>query len=142
MAKEKTQKSKYTSRYGGGHVSAAQYLVEVICEKIAAKKKLHLPHRFWETKEWKNIFILQITHANKLLKRYPLPIILAALKDKDAWNVTSLGALYILNKLLEKHKKLEERNTPVDISPTNDIDITARPVEFRSSKKNTLKDLN
>ena len=71
MSKNRTEKSKYPSRYSPqGWVSAAQYITEVICEKKAQKDKKDLPIKFWEIKEWKSYYRYQITLANKLVKEF------------------------------------------------------------------------
>ena len=150
MAKDKTQKSKFLSKYGGDYIAAGQYLAEKMCEKMAALDKKTLPYRFWELADWKKTYILQVTHANKLLKKYSVSVIIAALNDKDAYRVRSLGALYILEKILEKYKREEsfiekqaarqQAATPDD-SPTN-IDNDKPRESFVMKKKNLLRELD
>jgi chorismate-pyruvate lyase len=49
MAKNRTNKSRYPSRYSpNGWVSAPQYITELVCEKKAQKEKKELPMKFWE----------------------------------------------------------------------------------------------
>ena len=59
MAKKRTQKSRYPSRYSpDGWVHAAQYITELICEKKAKADKIgELPLKLWgdQSLPWKNI---------------------------------------------------------------------------------------
>ena len=60
---------KFISRYSNNkEVSAAQYIVELICEKKAKFKKKDLHYRFWVNKEWSAYYRNQIATANKLVK--------------------------------------------------------------------------
>ena len=52
MAKKRTEKSKYPSRYSpNGWVHSAQYITELICEKKAKTEGKELPIKIWELKE-------------------------------------------------------------------------------------------
>ena len=53
---------KFISRYSNNkEVSAAQYIVELICEKKAKLEKKDLHYRFWLTKEWEKYYKNQIS---------------------------------------------------------------------------------
>ena len=70
MAKNRTNKSRYPSRYSpNGWVSAPQYITELVCEKKAQKEKKELPRNFGRLKECK-YYRYQITIANKLIKEF------------------------------------------------------------------------
>jgi hypothetical protein len=66
-------------------------------------QKKDLPDHFWELPEWNKLFRRHIVEANKLLKNYEINVILAALKDKMVWNMTSF-CFPPFKKLLEKYK--------------------------------------
>jgi hypothetical protein len=102
---EKSQKSNFQSAYGGGYISAAQYLAEVACERIAAKDKKALPPKFWNLDSWKKIFLMQIRFANSLLKLYAPQAIVAAFRRSK--NVYSLGAKFWDKALEEEQVKYE-----------------------------------
>ncbi len=107
MANERSEKSRFASRYTNGFVSAAQYLSEIMCERQSKKDNVHLPDKFWNDLVWKKDFLLQLKHANELLKTYSIDCILSVLKDRRAANVYSLGLRSVLIPLLEKCAKLD-----------------------------------
>lgn len=93
MAKQRSKKSTYPSRYGGGHVTIAQYITEFLCENIAKSKGKELPPQFWEQDEWAKLFKLQIVLLNRqIIKKYHPRAIVKALKDFRCRGVNSFGA--------------------------------------------------
>jgi len=74
----------YQSKYTDKLVSASQILVEKLMEKIAKKDKKTLPIKFWELPQYTKVFVRHIVGANKLLKKYPVEVILKALEDPAA----------------------------------------------------------
>lgn len=103
MGKEQTEKSRYPSYYGAGFITAAQYIVEVLCTMVAARDKMTLGNQFWKTDKWAKFFRGQVPAAKTLLKKYDEKIILAALKDKRLYGLNSLRAKWILS-ILEEYK--------------------------------------
>lgn len=103
---------KYISKYSNGkHVSAAQYITELICENKAKKDKLDLHYRFWTTKSWSTFYRNQIASANKLVKKYDPKAIIAALKHKDAEKIYSLRAPHLPAIIEKMQNQLESQNT-------------------------------
>ncbi len=139
MGKERTAKCRFESKYATGtFVSDGQYLAELICEKIAAKNKEKLPYKFWAWPVWKNTFLLQLAHANKLLKEFDVFVIIKALKDKRAYKINSLGARFILNPILEDIKK------KVETAPVQQTEEEIESPKIRqkiSLRKNPMKEL-
>lgn len=126
MAKERSEASKYHSRYSEGWVSASQYIVELICEKKARLANKDLPVRFWKLKEWASFFRSQIGTANKLLKKYDEKAIIRALKDKKAFRIYSLRAPHLLPIIESEQKKVVlEQQSVATVIP--EIDTTAKP---------------
>lgn len=79
-------KSKYTE--ATKEISPAQYIAEIICERIAAKDKDQLPVKFWSTEKWKKIFMRQVFAANGLLKIYhPLSVIYALRQNPKTYSL-------------------------------------------------------
>ena len=71
MPKERTDLSKYRSPSSGEPCRAAQYIAEIICQRIANKEKVGtLAYKFWNQPKWKKIYIRQVSLANKLIKDY------------------------------------------------------------------------
>jgi hypothetical protein len=103
MADKMSDKCCYPSRYGGGWITAAQYLAENMCARMARKDSKDLPPLFWNTGAWKRTFLMQLRHANGLLKLYEVAVIVAALKR--AKRVYSLGAKMILDPLFQEEQE-------------------------------------
>ena len=94
MAVNESEESRYQSSYGGGWVSAAQRIAEIMCERQAKSKKVDLPPKFWNLPTWKRSFMQQILAANSLLKVYKPKSILFCNIDTNHfykwWNFTSI----------------------------------------------------
>lgn len=88
MAKEQTEKSKYPSRYSpGAYVTESQYIIELVCEQIAIKRKIELPIKFWNLKEWQLTFRAQTKAVNELLKKYSGKAIMKMVREKRLDNL-------------------------------------------------------
>lgn len=143
MAKDRTEKSKYPSRYSpGGWVSAPQYITEVICEKKAQKDKKELPIKFWEIKEWRNYYRYQITLANKLIKEFGEAPIIAALKDSRCWSTYSLRSKFLRSIIEEKKKSIVERTDTVDYNVNDKEDVVHKTNNNKKSIISKLRDLD
>jgi hypothetical protein len=93
---------KYPSKYSNGkEVTAAQYIVEMICERIAKKNKKDLHYRFWISPEWEKEYKGQIAAAHKLLKKYDFNTIVHALKSTEGSKIYSLRAPH-LSDIIDK----------------------------------------
>lgn len=106
------KKNTYPSRYSNGkHVSASQYITELICEHKAKLNNLDLHYRFWLTKEWSVFYKNQISSANKLLKSYHPKAIIQALNDSHAQKIYSLRAPHLISIIERFQKSIESENT-------------------------------
>lgn len=97
---------KFNSKYTDDDkdISPAQYLAELVCERIAKKDGNALPVKFWNTDRWKNIFLQQLLAANTLLKVYhPLAVIRGLRLQKTVY---SLRAKWLLDTVDTQQKKL------------------------------------
>ena len=131
MAKKRTEKSKYPSRYSPqGWVHAAQYVTELICEKKAQTEKKELPLKFWELKEWLKFYRYQITLANKLIKEYGEHSVISALRDNRTWKTYSLRSPF-LEKIIKEYKNKEEIARKI-----------AKEIEYDFSEKKTFSSNN
>lgn len=121
---------KYPSKYSNGkQVSAAQYITEIICERMAQKNKQDLHYRFWLNKEWQKFYKNQIASANALLKKYPDTAIIRALNNAKASKIYSLRAPHLPAIIEQENDKLKTENK--DIS----LDLS-RPKEIKYLQKN------
>ena len=116
-------------------ISAAQYLAEFMCERIAHKDGKVLTTKFWNKPEWGKVFRAQITHANKWLKSYDARSILRALKTFRGKKIYSLGAKYLLEPLvkqaqIELDTAKEKGGDPVAVD--NDAPLTRKQFKKKS----------
>lgn len=96
---------KFTSKYGADRdITAAQKLAETVIERQALVNKVKLPNKFWELREWKPKFLLQLRLANSLLKMYSYECLNNVLMSKAALKTFSLKAPW-LDALFEGEQK-------------------------------------
>lgn len=145
MAQERSDNSRYESRYGGGFVTPAQYIAEIMCERAAKKDKKDLPVKFWNLPTWKRTFMTQVLAANSVLKLYSPKAIIAALRR--APTVYSLRAHWLDPIMQEEQAKVEsyeskmEQAAPVaEVTPAMPVKIE-KPRESFSTEKSKLKKL-
>ena len=144
MPQNKTDNSRYESKYGGNFVSPAQFISEMMCERLAKKQKSDLPFKFWSTPKWKRAFMTNILAANGLLKIYSARAIITALNK--SFNVYSLRAPWLDDVIKQEQEKIdsyvekiEEAPTP---SPAQPVNTTEKPRDnFIQNKNNTLNKL-
>lgn len=98
-----TFKSRYTDR----EVGPAQYLSEILCERLATKEKRSLPWQFWNHDEWKKPFKKQLLLSNSLLKLYSVEVIISVLRRNKT--VYSLGAKWIDDQLQREQKDFDRK---------------------------------
>ena len=143
MTKNRTEKSKYPSRYSpGGWVSAPQYITEFICEKKAQKDHKELPIKFWEIKEWRNYYRYQITLANALLKEFEADFIIAALKDNRCWKTYSLRAPMLRGIIEEKSSEATKRDSKTNYDVVDADDIKHKSGNTKKSIISKLRELD
>ena len=130
MAEKRSEHMKYPSQYSpGGWVTAAQYIVELVCEKNAQKKggDGDLPLQFWKLDEWSKYFVFQSMCVNRLLKKYhPKPII-AVVKRKNIWTLRPAW----VEKVIAKENELFIANTLAAIAANKEKQV-------RESKKESI----
>lgn len=102
---------KYPSKYSNGKsVSAAQYIAELICERIAKKDKKDLHYRFWLSSEWEKQYKGQIAAANKLLQKYDYKCIVAGLLSTSGQKIYSLRAPHLGDIIERESKKIQNQS--------------------------------
>jgi hypothetical protein len=111
MAKQRSENSKYESRHGGGWITPAQFLAELMCERFAKKNGQDLPPKFWYKNPWKKEFFKQLSIANKLLERYDPAIVSKALRSSEGKKIFSLGAPWLKKLIDYEEYKFKEVNT-------------------------------
>jgi len=115
---------KFPSKYSNGkEVTPAQYLAELICERLAKKKKKDLHYRFWLSPDWEKEYKGQIAAANKLLSRFDIKYIIAALSTYHGKKIYSLRAPHLSDMISKETTKPQPSNETQDV-PKIQRDIT------------------
>lgn len=142
MATNRTEPSRFPSRYGGGWVTDAQYITECLCVLIAKKERTELFDQFWNQEPWKAIFRRQVPLAVKLLKKHPAEVVLATLRDRRCWKIHSFGANWLLKPLLtQKQREYDAREAqPKTIELTNTSTVQ-KPRRILTGKKSLFHQL-
>jgi hypothetical protein len=100
--------NNFLSKYSNGKsVTAAQYIAEFICERIAKKQNKDLHFRFWLSTEWEKEYKGQIAAAHKLLKKYTYRQIIDGLLSSRGLKIYSLRAPHLDGIIQQavKHQK-------------------------------------
>ena len=101
---------KYPSKYSNGkEVSAAQYISEMICERVAKRQKKDLHYRFWLSPEWEKEYKGQIAAANKLLKQFDYKAIVDGLLSTAGQKIYSLRAPHLIDIIDKAQKNLDSK---------------------------------
>jgi hypothetical protein len=127
---------KFPSKYSNGkEVTSAQYLAELICERLAKKNKKDLHYRFWLSPEWEKEYKGQIAAANKLLAKFDIKHIISALSTYHGQKIYSLRAPHLSDMISKESKK--HKIESVDNTPKIERNITTYR---KSSKSNSVLD--
>ena len=131
--------SRYTDN--GKKVGPAQYLAEVMCERISKKQNTgDLPHKFWATPKWNRTFLYQVQLANSLLKMYRVEAIIMALRRRQ--DVYSLNAQFLDPLIKEMERKINKEEEKLAQSVEDKpVDTTETPRQSFTEKKNILSKL-
>lgn len=140
MAENRSNSSKYESRYGGGWITPAQFLAEVMCERSAKKDNLDLPPKFWNLTIWKKEFLKQLNLANRLISKYDPALISKSLRTPQGKKIFSLGAKWLKDILEKESKKIKK----VDIAKVEEVNKLPTRQNFVSNKSifSKLKDID
>ena len=132
MGKKRTEKSTYPSRYSpGGFVTAAQYILELICERQAVKEKVDLPVRFWNLPRWKATFVRQLRKVHKLLKSYNERAIINSIKENP--RIYSLLAPWF-DELVEKQQAILDTQRKLDDAKEKQPEIIRSTIQSNRPK--------
>lgn len=133
---------KYESHYSHGkQITPAQYIAEIMCEKKAKLQGKDLPQKFWTIKPWEAYFRMQVTMANRLLKKWSDVAIVRALRSQAAFNIYSLGAPHLVDIIRSEQTIVDTKAAALkDFVPVVRPDVTAQPRKIKS-KRNALSAL-
>lgn len=115
---------KYPSKYSNGkEVSAAQYITEMICERMAKKDNKDLHYRFWLNDEWEKYYKNQIASSYSLLKKYSDTAIIRALNNPKASKIYSLRAPHLPAIIEQEQKRINSENTELSVKLNRSTDV-------------------
>ena len=131
--------NKYPSKYSNGkNVTAAQFITEIICERLAKRNKKDLHYRFWISPEWEKQYKGQIGAANKLLGKYDAKDIIDALGSRDGLKIYSLRAPH-LESIIEHHIAIKPK--VVTKPKVIDRNLLSKGVQYNTNKTKNILDI-
>lgn len=132
---------EFTSPSTGEVCSAAQLIAEVMVRREADKKRVNLPHKFWNTPEWQKKYKQQIIAANGLLKIYSPLAILNGLKRKECSWQYSLRVQGMNDIFKEEQVKIDKVLENCEVLRTFSQDTSTEIKKFgKKTILNKLKD--
>ncbi len=140
MAKERTAKSKFQSKYTDKWVTAAQWVAEQMCERQARSEKRALSARFWEAAEWAATFRKNVTAASALIREFGEAAVFAAVKRQDVAWCSSLKAKQFRAAVALEKRLADARPTPPP-APLTPGPAVAGPVSGVFAPKKSIRDL-
>jgi hypothetical protein len=141
---EPSQKRPYKSGYGLGYITPSEYIVELVCENIAAHNKIKLPLNYNSYGEWLMIIRKQLTICAGLLKLYPTSVIIYVLRETLVGReILSLGWQSKLDPIL-KQQFAQYKKTLQNIDRFKKQELVRtdeKPRGSFASRKNTINKL-
>jgi len=91
MTKNRSESSRYKSPSTGDYCTSAQYVAELMCQRMAEKSNEgSLAYKFWNTPKWKKTYQLQVIEANRLTNKHDDRAVVAALNTARGKKIYSL----------------------------------------------------
>jgi len=99
---------RYTSIFSPNKkVTAAQYIIELVCKNKATYFKLELPIKFWDFPEWRGFYQAQLKRCHYFLGKYDESILIAVIRSK---NIFSLLADWIEAEFIKEQNKMDSQD--------------------------------
>lgn len=104
MSKNKTDKSKYKSKYSGEYCTVRQYICDLLMER--KYKNTKLPFKYWSETKYKKEYIKNLQGINKICKLYDDELILETILQ-NSW----LYSVFYpkIHDLIIKQEKIREK---------------------------------
>lgn len=112
--------AQYTSRYTDPpkRISIPQYVAELVCYNNSKKNGVELPLRFWETRQWKGFYFIQLRGANKLLQQFNYQFVIDYIIKKRIWSLQPQWIYDAMEKDYKNYKPAEMQEIETVESPT------------------------
>jgi hypothetical protein len=87
---DQSDKRPFKSLFKEGYVTEADYIAELLFKRRGEFSKNSLPQSFWNSPKFKNLYVGQIVHINKMLKEYSVAVLIKAVQQaKFALSITN-----------------------------------------------------
>jgi hypothetical protein len=144
MPKEQTEKSRYKSPSTGEYCTCAQYLAELMCQRMCEKdNRGSLPYKFWNTKKWKGIYMAQLLKANELLREHNNEAVVKTLTSGFGLKVYSLRFPSLKNLIEKEEEKIKSQKIE---APKEDYNVNINSESMKpfgkKSKFQKLRELD
>jgi len=145
MSSKQTSKSRYKSRYSpDAYVTAAQYIIELVCEKKAKFDSTELPIKFWNLPAWRTFFTKNLRRVHKLLREFDEKAVINALNLKCFGNSYSIFTERFLDLVTQEQGKIDQlvvqQVSPQEIN-RNTVDSKPRPHKIKPNLLTKLDDI-
>ena len=143
MSRKRSDVSKYKSPSTGEYCTAAQYIAEIICQRIADKDKIGtLAYKFWNNEKWKKTYIRQVGIANKLIKAWGDESVVRFIKSKKGTKILSLGIKGIECQIEIFKNHLDNRKSSDTIDVERISNYTSRKPYGKKSLLTRIKEID
>lgn len=146
MAEKRTESSRYKSLYGGGFVTPAQILAEIMCERMAKRNGDALPLKFWTVcDKWNKSFRWQLAEANKLLKVFHESVVSRVLRSNEGKFFLSLNSPKLRPLLEQEQKKYDAEMIRIkNVERVDTVKDAPAPTTYagKKSKLSLLKEID
>ena len=111
MPEKPTDKSRYKSPSTGDYCTCAQYVAEIVCNRVAEKENVGTQaHKFWNTPKWRKLYQYQVVLANRLIKKYPEAAVVKAVNSPECRRMYSLRFPPLESIVLKYQKIIEQQS--------------------------------
>lgn len=140
MAKQRTEKSRYPSKYSpNSWVTGPQYILELICERKAGRDKIDLPIKFWNLPEWAGYYKSQLRVCHKLVKKYNEKAIINMLTEKKT--CFSLRPKWVESLILNEYEKIKVKEKLYGSQKTEPIERKEKVTHSQPKVNNPFEGL-
>ena len=144
MAKERSNKSTYTSPSTGEFCTCAQYVAEIMCTRMAQRKNQGpQAYKFWNTDKWKKIYQFQVILANRLISQYSEGALARAVNSRQLSRAYSLRHPKVSEVVRKFDIQLKSTEKDTEVNIDVNVDAKRRKTSYgKKSKLNKLRDLD
>jgi hypothetical protein len=126
---DQSEKKPFKSIYKEGYVTGPNYLCELIFQRRGEFDKNAVPQSMWNNPKFKQQYVGQLVHINKLLKEYEISTLITAFNATRVLSVTN-------PKYLEKVREIHaQKIDQIRIIQQTESDPETKPKTAFGTKK-------